>query len=154
MKVKLAAEEVQQLEHYIRTGTRSVRKVKRAKVFLALHQGLYLKQAAQQAGVSLATVTNLIKRYRQLETDVMKALEDAPHPGRGIRIGAAEEAAITALACSQAPAGNSHWSLRLLRDKAVELNYIPAGTSHETVRSYLKKAGLSLGRAGSGASAR
>ena len=55
------------------------------------------------------------------------------------------EARLIALACSEAPAGFAKWSLRLLADKMVELNYIDS-ISHETVRKVLKKTNLSLGR--------
>jgi len=55
------------------------------------------------------------------------------------------EAHLIALACSKTPAGFAQWSLRLLADKMVELNYIDS-ISHETVRKILKKTNLSLGR--------
>lgn len=42
-----------------------------------------------------------------------------------------------ALSCSEPPKGNSRWSLRLLADKVVELQYID-GISHEAVRQILK----------------
>jgi len=42
------------------------------------------------------------------------------------------------LSCSEPPEGFARWSLRLLADKVVELNYIDS-ISHETVRRVLKK---------------
>jgi hypothetical protein len=45
---------------------------------------------------------------------------------------------LIALSCSEPPEGFARWSLRLLADKAVELNYIDS-ISHETVRRILKK---------------
>ena len=48
------------------------------------------------------------------------------------------EAKIVALSCSEAPKGFSRWTLRLLADKAVELEYVDA-ISYETVRRVLKK---------------
>ena len=150
--MKLAVEQVSFLENYIRTGTRSVRKVKRAKVLLALSKGETQIEAARQAGVSKATVTNLLRRFQQVNFDVELALEEAPRPGQPSLITTANEAHLTALACSQAPQGHGTWTLRLLRDKAVELDYLPAGTSHETVRSFLKKAGLSPGKPSNGVS--
>ena len=44
-----------------------------------------------------------------------------------------EEAHVIALCCSQAPAGQERWTLRLLADKMVELDVI-ASVSHETIR--------------------
>jgi len=54
------------------------------------------------------------------------------------------EAHIIALSCGDPPEGFSRWSLRLLADKAVELEYIDS-ISHEAVRRILKKTNSSLG---------
>ncbi len=59
------------------------------------------------------------------------------------------EAHLIALSCSNPPEGFSRWSLRLLADKAVELNYIDS-ISHETVRRILKKTNSSLGNTKAG----
>jgi transposase len=48
------------------------------------------------------------------------------------------EAHLIAIACSKPPKGFAKWSLRLLADKMVELNYVDS-LSHETVRNVLKK---------------
>jgi len=48
------------------------------------------------------------------------------------------EAKLVALSCSEPPVGFARWSLRLLADRAVELNYIDS-ISHESVRRILKK---------------
>jgi hypothetical protein len=50
-------------------------------------------------------------------------LADQPRSGRPRASTGSERAALTARACSPAPAGRSHWSLRLLAGKAVELGY-------------------------------
>ena len=55
------------------------------------------------------------------------------------------EAHLIATACSSAPEGYARWSLRLLADKMIELNYIDR-LSHETVRRILKKMNLNLGK--------
>ena len=48
------------------------------------------------------------------------------------------EAHLVALSCGDPPEGYARWSLRLLADRAVELEYIDS-VSHETVRRVLKK---------------
>ena len=53
------------------------------------------------------------------------------------------EAHIIALACGEPPTGYSKWSVRLLADKCVELNYIDS-ISHMTVSRVLKKTNLNL----------
>ena len=54
------------------------------------------------------------------------------------------EAHLIALSCSDPPEGFSHWSLRLLADKVIELNYIDS-ISHKSVRCILKKTSSSHG---------
>jgi len=54
------------------------------------------------------------------------------------------EAHLVAVSCSEPPEGFARWSLRLLADKVVELEYIDS-ISHETVRGILKKTKSSLG---------
>lgn len=55
-----------------------------------------------------------------------------------------QEAYLVALACSAPPDGRSRWSLRLLADRMVELDYVDT-VSYETVRQVLKKTNLSPG---------
>jgi transposase len=54
------------------------------------------------------------------------------------------EAHLIALSCSDPPEGFARWSLRLLADKMVELNYIDS-ISHEAVRRVLKKTNSNRG---------
>ena len=63
------------------------------------------------------------------------------------------EAHLIALACSPAPEGHDHWTLRLLAGKVVELGLAPS-MSHEGIRKRLKKTLSSRGRRRSGASLR
>jgi len=63
------------------------------------------------------------------------------------------EAHLVALSCSEPPEGFARWSLRLLADKAVELNYVDS-ISHETVRRILKKRNQTLATQGMGNSTR
>ena len=49
-----------------------------------------------------------------------------------------QRAKITARACSTPPPGHARWSLRLLADKAVELEYCEH-LSHNAVKEILKK---------------
>lgn len=48
------------------------------------------------------------------------------------------EAHLVTLSCSKPPAGHQRWTLRLLADKAAELNHVE-NISYETVRRTLKK---------------
>lgn len=49
-----------------------------------------------------------------------------------------KQAKLTALACSQPPVGHARWTLRLLAEKVVELEIVPAA-HFNTVGRALKK---------------
>jgi len=55
------------------------------------------------------------------------------------------EAKLVTLCCSEPPEGFSKWSLRMLADKLIELEYVEY-ISHVTVREVLKKTNLNLGK--------
>lgn len=124
------------LTDLLRKGTHSARKIARAHVLLKLDQGLGPTQIHREVGVSAATVINL--RRRANEKGWQAALEEYPRSGRPARISGKARAQITALACSEPPAGYAQWSFRLLADRVVELGYVDS-ISHESVREILKK---------------
>ena len=66
------------------------------------------------------------------------ALQDRPQSHRYRKLDDRGEAHLIALACSPAPEGHDHWTLRLLAGKVVQLGLAPS-LSHETVRLHLKK---------------
>jgi len=78
---------------------------------------------------------------------------DKPRPGQKPKLSDRQCAHLSAVACSDAPDGHDHWTLRLLAGKVVELGFSES-ISHETVRSVLKKTTSSRGKANHGASRR
>ena len=81
------------------------------------------------------------------------ALWDRRQVNRHRKLDDRGEAHLIALACSPAPEGHDHWTLRLLAGKVVELG-LASTMSHEGVRKRLKKTLSSRGRSRSGASPR
>ena len=78
------------------------------------------------------------------------AINDKPRPGRERKLDGKQEAHLVAIACSSPPEGHVNWTLHLLADKVVELEF--AGSiSLETVRQILKKTNSSRGRRKNGA---
>jgi transposase len=67
----------------------------------------------------------------------------APRQPRPRLLDGEQEAHLLALACSQPPAGHARWTLRLLADQMVVLEYVES-ISYETVRRALKKTRSSL----------
>lgn len=116
-------------------GTLKARIARRSSALLQLHQGLELKQIATTLGVVYQTVAVWRDKYFEGGLDF---LEDQARPGRPPVFDGRQRAKITALACSDAPAGRAKWSLRLLADKAVELDLVES-ISHSKVEDILKK---------------
>jgi transposase len=141
--IVLKAKEVEQLQGMFRKGTYAVRMLKRAEVLLSLHNGLKPQEVASKVGVSLATVYNILARYKE-SSQLADALQEKPRSGQPTKFSKAAQVQLTALACSEAPEGHSKWTLRLLADKLVELQILPS-VSHQAVGEQLKKMSLSLG---------
>ena len=144
--VRLSAEELASLELVLSKGTHSVRKIKRAQILLHHHAGKQPMAIAEAIGVSLATVYNVHGRYLQ---DKLAALEEKPRPGQPRKVTPEVEAAVTRIACSQAPEGYARWTVSLLNERIVQLGY---QVHDESVRLVLKKASLNPGFRNSGAS--
>ena len=72
-------------------------------------------------------------------------------PGQKRKLDERAEAHIVAIACSDPPEGHTHWTLKLLADKAVELGYVES-IARETVRQSLKKTNCGPGGTRRGAS--
>jgi transposase len=138
-KLQLSESEIATLKFLVRKGKHAVRKVKRAQILLKLNEGKKHLAVAEAVGVSLATVYNIHDRYL---AGRLAALEEKARPGQPRKVTAAVEAAVTRIACSQAPEGKARWTVSLIHEKIVALGY---ELNDESVRLILKKAGLSLG---------
>ena len=66
------------------------------------------------------------------------ALIARSRPGRKRKMDERAGAHLEAIACSDLPKGNTHWTLRLPEDKAVELGYVES-IARQTVGQSLKK---------------
>ena len=150
-KVKLTESERTCLNEVSHRGKPSVRTVKRALALLKADQGLGDREIADVLLISAATVVRARKRY--VEEGLEAAINDRPRPGRERKLDGKQEAHLIAFACSAAPEGHTHWTLQLLADQVVELEFAES-ISLETVRQILKKTNSSPGRRKSGVSPR
>lgn len=100
------------------------------------------EEISVRCGVSDVTVYKLVKEYatQGLASCLRRRTHKTP-PNPPIVTGE-KEARIIALACSEPPEGYARWSIRLLRDKVVELQ-ICESIGRETIRNTLKKHNLS-----------
>ncbi len=142
-KVTLDRDEREELEAIIRKGSHRSQKVINALILLncdeSEHQDRRMKNedVASVLKISMRTIDRVKKKF--IEHGFEVAL--GGHQGKRVYNKKADgdfEAHLVALSCSEPPEGFSRWSLRLLADKAVELNYIDS-VSYETVRRVLKK---------------
>jgi transposase len=143
-RVTLTQEERSMLITLTKTGKHSSRKVVHGLILLNSDESEFSeskkktnKSIADFLNISERTVERIKKRF--VEEGFESALEDKPIEREYKRkVDGDTEARLIALSCSKAPAGFSRWSLRMLAEKIVELEYVES-ISHETIRRSLKK---------------
>ena len=147
--VDLSDDEQEHLFGLIHKGVNSARVITRARILTKLAKGCANQDICLALDVTLPTVLKTRKRF--IEAGLDGALGELPRPGSKPKLDAKQSAMITAIACSTAPDGHDHWTLRLLGSKIVELGFAQS-YSHEGVRQLLKKTNSSRGKSRSGAS--
>ncbi len=146
--VELTDPERGQLHGLIAAGTASARLLTHARILLKADQGpsgpgWTDERIAEAVETSQPTVSRIRKQYVQEGLDA--ALQRrAPTREYRRKLDGEQEAHLVALACGEPPAGQAHWTLRLLADKLVELEMVE-DISYQTVRRVLKKTNASLG---------
>jgi|TARA_Y100000294_G_scaffold90922_1_gene84746 transposase len=147
-RVNLTQDERDHLLDITRRGKSSARKVKRSLILCKADEGLTDQQVAEALMVGPSTVSRVRQRF--VEGGLERALNDRPRPGQRRKLDGKQEAHLVAVACSSAPEGHSRWTLRLLADQVVKLEFTDS-ICRETVRQVLKKTNSSRGRRKNGA---
>jgi transposase len=96
---------------------------------------------AEAVEVSIPTIERL--RKRAVAEGIETAIGDRPRPPRTGKVDGAQEARLTALACSEPPTGQKRWTLGLLVTGFAALDG-GLQVSDETVRQILKKTNCRL----------
>ena len=135
-KVNLTDDEKQSLEMLVRKGKSASRSHTRARILLKAAAGFQDQAIIEALDVSPSMIYHA--RQRCVEEGPEAALKDRPRPGKAPKLTEKQAAHVIALACSDAPDGHDHWTLRLLAGKVVELSHAQ-GCSHETIRQLVKK---------------
>lgn len=146
--ITLSAADRKLLEKLISSGQCPARVNTRARILLQADQHHLDAHISQALDVGLATVGRIRRTYAT--GGLPLALYERARPGAARKLDPKAEALVIATACSPAPDGRSHWALRLLADKTVELGLVEA-ISYETIRRTLKKTNSSPGNATNGA---
>ena len=157
-KVTLEKEEREALQRITEKGSHKSQKVLNALILLNCDEGEFQQRRTRNAEVAAVLQVSMRKIDRVKKKFVEDGLEVALNGRKGERVYKKKadgdfEAHLVALSCSEPPEGFSRWSLRLLADRAVELNYIDS-ISYETVRRVLKKRNQALAKEGMGDSSR
>jgi len=135
-KVNLSDDERQILQAVVQKGKSTARSQTRARILLKAAEGSRDKDIIDALNVSPSMVAKT--RQRCVEEGPESALKDHPRPGKAPKLTDKQAAHLIAVACSDAPDGHNHWTLRLLANKVVELSYADS-CSYETIRQLLKK---------------
>ena len=135
-QIQLTDEERRELKRLIESGRKLARKITRARILLLSDTGKTDKEISEALQVCVQTVHKVRKRFFNEKS--INSLEEKPRPGKPPKLDGLTAAHITALACSDPPEGRNKWTLRLLADRAVELELVDS-ISHEGIRKLLKK---------------
>jgi transposase len=147
--IHLIKSEREELMSIINKGHHTSQTFRNAYILLNCDEGDYSekvtnKKISQVLKVGMRTIDRVKRRF--IEEGLEATLERRPTSRiYDIKADGDLEAKIVSLCCSQPPKGFAKWSLRLLADKIVELDYVES-ISHETVRQVLKKTNLSPGK--------
>lgn len=162
LNIYLTNEERKSLEAITRHGTGKAAEIRRANVLLMADRSEGRKRTkdvdiAAALGITPQAIHDIKENYLERkdfnnqtaeenkEDKAIKGIERKKRatPPVEAKVDGRVEAEITAIACSAPPEGRSRWTLRLIADRAVELQIIDS-ISHSTVGTILKKTGLSL----------
>lgn len=147
--IKLSKGEVEDLKAIINKGSHTSQTYRAAYVLLNCDEGMYSEkvtneQIAKVLKIGMRTIDRIKKKF--IEEGMEATLErKATTRIYERKVDGEVEAKLVTLCCSEPPKGFAKWSLRLLADKMVELNYVES-ISHVKVREVLKKTNLSLGK--------
>ncbi len=147
-EVELCEEQRFALQQLLSRGNAPVRQQAHARILLKIDRNApgprwTDEQVAEAFEMSRYTVMRIRERF--VTNGLDDALTHRHHTQTRTRaLDGEQEAHLIALSCSPAPAGQARWTLRLLANRMVELEYVER-VSYETVRKVLKKTNSSPG---------
>ena len=141
--VHLSADERATFEQIVGANKAARWKIQRAQAMLKCDQGPNAPSwpdtlIAEAYDVTVQSVENWRKQAVLQGPLSLLARKPRKHPARKPKFDGEKEARLVAVTCSEPPAGQGNWSLRLLAERVVELDIVDS-VSHETVRQTLKK---------------
>jgi len=142
-RVTLTKSERVELEKLLSGGRIDVRRLQHARLLLKADEskwgpGWLDSEISEAFDVAVRTVERIRKRFVEEGLELALSPYRTPRRSYKYKLDGEQEAKLIAIACSDPPEGQARWSLRMLADKMVELQYVDE-LSHETVRQTLKK---------------
>ena len=135
-KVELVSKAREKLLALLSKGRHKASVIRRAHILLKADEGKTDAEISEALYISEQTVRRI--RLRYVAEGLERALQDKPHPERGLKLDGEKEAYLIALACSNPPSGQKRWTLELLAEQLVN-DGIVRQIAPETVRLTLKK---------------
>lgn len=141
--VQLSPEEREGCMALVRSGAAPARTLMHARVLLKADSGpegpgWTDAGIAEAVDVSMVTVAKMRQRFVTEGLEATLSHYRGPNREYPRKLDGRQEAHLLALAHSAPPEGHKQWSLRLLADRMVELEYVDS-LSHMTVARTLKK---------------
>lgn len=152
IEIHLSDDEQQELTRIVSSGNHPARLIRRAQILLRSSDGWTDEAIGAALGASRQTVHTVRKQAVTEGVDPTLNRKAGRKAGQVAKaLDGVAEAHLVALTCSEPPAGHERWTLRLLAERMVQLEYVTA-VSHETVRQGLKKTNSNRGASKCGVS--
>jgi len=147
--VMLSEEQREELKRFAGSGVHSAKLILRARVILALDRNgkkdhLRVGRISEELRISRQNIYAIRKDFLAAAS-VGEFLQRKKRetPPVASKITGEVEAHVIALACSQPPEGCARWTLRILAQRCVEMQFVES-LSHTAVSKLLKKRNISL----------
>ncbi len=142
IQIELQEGDSERIISLLKTGVHGSREILRANLVHLNAQGKTISELQTMYALSQPTVSRVLHRY--LEGGLTFALADEPRSGAPAKLSPKIEAHVTALVCSSPPEGRVRWTLELLQNEMIQLNYVDT-ISDESIRTILKKVNSNRG---------
>ena len=135
--VKLTKSEREKLQLMISSGKHSAKKLLKARALLKVNQGWSDQKIADSLDITTRTLENMRKQF--VEDGFDNFLQGRYSQRTYFRkLDGKKEAQLITIACSESPEGHDRWTLKMLANKMVRLEYVDT-ISPSTVQRALKK---------------
>jgi hypothetical protein len=147
-RIELSEEDRRIIKVFVNNARGGKLLTRRARVILDLdemarNKELTIAEICERNGISRQGICDIRKAFLKADSasEILSRKARAIPPNQ--KLTGESEARIIALACSEPPKGYARWTLRLLRDRCIELEIMDE-ISHNTIKLLLKKRNLSL----------